>query len=257
MPDQIDASSTNTELYDQEFYAHRHQSTSYAAKIVLSEALKVLPTIDSAIDYGCGVGTWLNSLQGLGVQDVTGVDGPWVQRDMLEIPTDSFCEADLNRPYAIDKHRTLAMSLEAAEHLYPENAATFVETLCSSAPYILFSAAVPGQQGKNHFNEQWPEYWADLFTQQGYEVVDCLRSRVWYDDQIPFWYRQNVLLVVRKDHLDKLKLTSDHLHGPLSIVHPLIFEDRYKKTLSIKETWKLFRRAVKRQVKIQLGYPVD
>ncbi len=249
---------TDASLYNAEFYAHRHQSTTYAAEQVFKTLLPVIPEPHSAIDFGCGVGTWLNTLQNMSkVETVTGVDGPWVQTDMLEIPKQSFHSADLNPAFPLQQRYDLAMSLEAAEHLYPESAPTFVKTLCDASDFILFSAAVPGQEGKNHFNEQWPEYWQALFDKQSYEVVDCLRGPIWHDDKIPFWYRQNVLLYVKSSRLNELTLDATHRRPPLSIVHPLIFEERYKKTLSIKETFKWYRRAIKRAINIKRGKDVQ
>jgi hypothetical protein len=55
------------------------------------------------------------------------------------------------------------MSLECAEHLPAHRAAPLVEWLTKSAPIVVFSAAIPGQGGKGHINEQPPDYWNDLF----------------------------------------------------------------------------------------------
>lgn len=124
------APKTDASLYDARFYAHRHQSTSHAAIQVFKTLLPVIPEPHSAIDFGCGVGTWLNTLKGMSkVETVTGVDGPWVQTDMLEIPKTSFHQADLNQEYVVDQRYDLAMSLEAAEHLYPQSSDRFVKTL--------------------------------------------------------------------------------------------------------------------------------
>lgn len=53
-----------------------------------------------------------------------------------------------------------------------------VTALTDAAPVILFSAAVPGQGGNNHINEQWPEYWCQLFKALGYDVLDPIRPRI-------------------------------------------------------------------------------
>ena len=37
---------------------------------------------------------------------------------------------------------------------------------------MLFSAAVPGQGGENHVNEQPLAYWRAIFREHGYSAVD-------------------------------------------------------------------------------------
>jgi hypothetical protein len=88
----------------------------------------------------------------------------------------------------------------------------------------VFSAAIPFQGGVEHKNEQWPEYWAALFANHGYAAVDCLRRRVWQNENAQFWYAQNMLMFVRDDHLGSLR-DPEARQGPrassmLSIVHP-------------------------------------
>ena len=45
-------------IYNEGFYKNRNDSTVYSAKMVL-ELLQPYFTINSVIDFGCGVGTWL------------------------------------------------------------------------------------------------------------------------------------------------------------------------------------------------------
>lgn len=83
-----------------------------------------------------------------------------------------------------------------------------VTALTDAAPVILFSAAVPGQGGNNHINEQWPEYWCQLFKALGYDVLDPIRPRIREDKRVAWWYRQNILIFACKDaisHNEALK----------------------------------------------------
>jgi hypothetical protein len=98
------------------------------------------------------------------------------------------------------------MSLEVAEHIHPEAAAIFVDSLVRLAPVILFSAAIPGQGGVNHVNEQWSEYWVERFEQRGYEVIDCIRKKLWQNKGVLWSYAQNILLFVWKDCLENYSL---------------------------------------------------
>ncbi len=57
-----------------------------------------------------------------------------------------------------------------------------------------FSAALPGQGGTSHINEQWPEYWRRLFEARGYWMLDPIRPRIRDDKRVAWWYRQNILM---------------------------------------------------------------
>lgn len=232
--------------YDQAFYEKRHAKTAHAAKTILSRVLDVIPPVRSAVDVGCGVGTWLSVLREKGVAEVKGFDGPWVDRELLQIPRESFFEADLSAPLEVQQHFDLAICLEVAEHLPPEQAKPFVKSLTDLSDFVLFSAAIPGQDGVDHINEQWQSYWAGLFDERGFGTVDCIREEIWDAKRIALWYRQNTLLFVRKERIADLR--SQVATTPatdVSSVHPDLYLARLRGQQSISGAWKLFRRAVR------------
>jgi hypothetical protein len=111
-----------------------------------------------------------------------------------------------------------------AEHLPEAAAEQFVRTLTDLAPVVLFSAAAPAQGGTGHLNEQWPSYWAAHFAARGYAAIDCLRPRIWQNDEIAWYYRQNLLLYASAAALasngalaEQRRLRAD---APLDVAHP-------------------------------------
>ena len=182
-----------TAAYSAEFYRDLDQTSGPSAARVLPLLLSFLP-VRSAVDVGCGDGSWLSALSALGVNDIMGVEGPWISPQQLKIPTDKVRRMRLDQAIRVERRFDLALSLEVAEHLPPARAESFVADLAALAPAVLLSAAIPGQGGHHHVNEQWPDYWAALFARHGYAVVDCLRPRLWSDDGVAWWYRQNLLL---------------------------------------------------------------
>lgn len=70
-------------MYNHEFYKNRNEKTIYAATTVLSLLMDALPPIHSAVDFGCGVGTWLSAAKQMGVDDIQGLDGDWVDLELL------------------------------------------------------------------------------------------------------------------------------------------------------------------------------
>ena len=233
--------------YNHEFYKNRSRDTSYSAKTILTLVQKVLPKFDSITDYGCGVGAWLAAANKLGATKIKGYDGQWVDKALLAIPLECFSIQDFEKPYANQEKCDLCISLEVAEHVSGKNADKFINALTSTSDYILFSAAIPGQGGNHHINEQWPTYWIQLFANNDYECMDIIRPRIWDDDKIPYWYRQNCMLFIAKNLTSTLKPHNlkTNFNGA-SLVHPVTFEketSRLKK-ISIYRSLAMLVRAI-------------
>ncbi|MCU0688596.1 MAG: class I SAM-dependent methyltransferase [Phycisphaerales bacterium] len=176
----------------------------------------------SVIDVGCGTGTWLAAFAAAGITDYLGLDGDYVRRDQLQIPADRFKPVQLTEPFTLDRTFDLAISLEVAEHLPPSSAESFVASITRLAPAVYFGAAVPGQGGTGHVNEQWPSWWAALFAKHGYLPIDAIRPRVWTNPHVSWWYSQNALLYVRQDVL-RTSPTLANLHHA-QMAHPPIWD---------------------------------
>lgn len=193
---------------------------------------KILPLVfslvdvRSAIDVGCGLGTWTQVLVDMGVEDVCAMDGEWYDPDILSrhIDLGKFIVHDLNKGmYHGERRFDLAICLEVAEHVDPLNENNVVDTLTGLSDVILFSAAIPGQGGKGHVNEQWPSHWQRLFREQGYDFADVVRPCIWTDRQIYKWYRQNVFIVAKSDLLPDIYARFHSLNienKMLDVVHP-------------------------------------
>ena len=76
-----------------------------------------------------------------------------------------------------------------------------------------------------HINEAPLSYWKQLFERQGYQMID-IRPVFWEDDDIKFWYRQNMVLFIKtceQDIIDRFaKLTAD-AGAIVNILHPAGF----------------------------------
>ena len=54
---------------------------------------------NSVVDLGCGVGTWLKVCEEQwGLSDVQGLDGSWIDMNLLEIEEDRFRAVDFESP---------------------------------------------------------------------------------------------------------------------------------------------------------------
>ena len=212
---------TKSELYDKVYFESERDTASVSAKQVVPIVFELIRP-RSVVDVGCGTGAWLAQFRQSGAEDILGIDASWIRKDMLLIPEEEFLERDLRKPISIDRKFDLVVSLEVAEHLPSEAAETLVTSLVSLGPVVLFSAAIPHQGGVNHLNEQWPGYWSVLFKAHGYDLVDCLRGKIWQDTRISYVYRQNILIFIERERLKEfpaLQLESER-KGPLNLVHP-------------------------------------
>lgn len=226
-------------IYNKNFYQTIKSGSSDSAVLVAPLVMNLLKPA-SVIDVGCGTGEWLKEFARYGV-DITGVDGDYVPRQYLKIQPEKFIAHDLSRPFIVRKRFDLALSLEVAEHLPLERAETFVDDLTALAPVVLFSAAIPGQGGYGHINEQWPGYWSGLFGKRGYKVVDALRKLIWDNENIEWWYRQNLLIFIDELKIENYQLIAPDIKekaGFIDLVHPQNymlrqsgFKKKIKKTL--------------------------
>jgi SAM-dependent methyltransferase len=217
--------------YSTQFYRNLRDGSLCSAREVIPLLLELIQP-SSVIDVGCGVGTWLAVFSEYGIRDIWGVDGGYVDPSLLEIPVERFLAADLEKPLRLDRKFDLAISLEVGEHLPSEYASLYIETLTNLSPVILFSAAIPFQGGQNHVNEQWPEYWADLFRRRRYVPVDLLRKRIWENPRVDWWYAQNILMFLNEEALSDYGLLADESRNtpqsPLRLVHPAKYLEMVK-----------------------------
>ncbi len=169
-----------------------------------------------------------------GVRDVLGLDGDYVDRDLLRIPKENFLPVDLERPLPVARTFDLVLCLEVADDLAPEVAPTFVKSLVDLGPVIIFSAAIPFQGGQNQKNEQWPSYWAEHFRLHKYVAVDFIRRRIWNNEKVEWWYAQNMLAFVREDRLNEFPILAKYYEETterhLSLVHPTIYSHYVSKS---------------------------
>ncbi len=213
-------------LYTADFFRNEAANSQRSAQIVVPMVIELLQP-RSVVDVGCGAGNWLAEFMRRGITDVLGVEGDWLGSEFLRIPADRLLRFDLRHSLTVGRSFDLVVCLEVAEHLPADCANTLVESLTRLGPAVLFSAAIPHQMGVGHINEQWPEYWNARFAEHGFQVVDCLRSRLWNDDQVEGYYAQNILIFASAEMLPKFGALGNRNGGsaqlPLSLVHPRVY----------------------------------
>jgi len=205
--------------YSKNYYERRSNLSFTSAKKTL-RYLKKVYDFSSVVDFGCGTGTWLKVCQEIGCTEILGLDD-YTEESLLEIPKENFMRKNIGEPVQLQKKYDLAISLEAAEHLGVDCSENIVINLVHASDVILFSAALPGQGGTNHVNEQPPNFWATKFKKHNFVQYDFLRSLIWEEDEVAWWYKQNIFLYINENSQNKIGLPD--LGNDLSfkhIVHP-------------------------------------
>ena len=199
----------------------------------------------SVIDFGCGIGTFIHEFSNAGVPKLTGVDGEWVNKELLSkyMKKEQFITHNLETPFISNYRYDVAICLEVAEHIDEKYADIFVNSLVGMSDIIIFSAAIPLQGGQGHINEQWPEYWQEKFAKHGYDMLDIIRPILWNNPKVFHWYKQNMFVVAKQKYADEIKqkYVSFSHDIAVSLVHPDLYlrdAKRLKEALSGEWQWK-------------------
>ena len=229
-------------MYNQEFLKKRKDKVYKSARNIVPIILNEFK-IKSVVDIGCANGLWLSVFNEFGIEDYLGLDGHWIKREDLMIPNEKFKPFDLNNSLDLNKKFDLAISIEVAEHLPEIRAKSFISNICNLADIVLFSAAVPFQEGEGHINCQWQSYWRNIFSDNGFIAIDILRPKIWNNKDVNMIYSQNMFIYINKDLLVQNKeysILKKYSEIPFfSIINPRFFNNEIEKH---KRRQKLFYR---------------
>lgn len=180
-------------IYNKEYFNEGIFSTDYdfVAKVIMD-----CYQPKSIIEFGCGNGSLSIALNGLGAA-IDAVDG-YSEPDFSNYPEISFKRVDLNNRDEINNHINgrqydLAICTEVAEHLQPESSRYLITSMARCAPVLIFSAAVPHQEGNGHINCQSRAFWHNLFTSEGFKLQDSLREVLRTNSDLAIWYKLNLV----------------------------------------------------------------
>jgi hypothetical protein len=150
---------------------------------------------DSLIDLGCGDGHLVVTAARLGIKSI-GYDCN-LNRDSVFI-NGSLKKLDLLQSFPWDQVKAdTVLCWELAEHLPINFSDELVEIITKiTENTLVFTAAVPGQGGSGHINEQDHEYWRARFIANGfsYNSSDSITLSQMWDWCAPnaWWYSKNV-----------------------------------------------------------------
>ena len=228
--------------YNIDFYKKMSNGAEASANIILPVIFDLIRPA-SVLDLGCGVGCWLKVAKSLGAIKVIGFDGEYVNSKQLQILPTEFVSVDLSIGMPKIISVDLAICMEVAEHLSTEVADSIVDFLCKSSDIVLFGAAIPGQGGAHHVNEQWQSYWAQKFGNKGYLHSTKLRDYFWNDERVAIWYKQNSLIFINELRTDLVeKFNASKSYSCINIVHPDLFAMKMRRYSFLEKVLTLMQR---------------
>lgn len=237
--------------YDSGFFRYHKKYSFDSAKVIVPLLLKYYK-VNSVIDVGCGNGAWLKAFQENGINNIIGYD-------YSDLPVGEYLIDKSRIVTGIDFSKNmvkvkdkfdLLICLELVEHLPNKSSTHFIKMLTDCTDVILFSAAIPGQMGECHINEQPPFYWRSIFNHLDFIEIDFIKPLVWKDQRVAWWYRQNITFYVKKSYLHENKtlngLAEKYPQLPIDQNLALVSErilNRYTQNI-IKRLFKYIRQRV-------------
>src|SRR6187401_1152885 len=88
--------------YGTAFQRYAAEQAQRSVQVIVPLLLDVLK-YRSVLDVGCGNGMWLRWYASNGIADIVGLDGDYVEPQILLIPEDRFKAVDIRFPFRLDR----------------------------------------------------------------------------------------------------------------------------------------------------------
>lgn len=189
--------------YNADYYANEVEPDAAKSAHAMATSITLHIKPRTVIDVGCGTGALLAALRGRGCK-VRGLEYSDAGITACRLRKLEVVKFDITTAAAPSDRFDLAVSFEVAEHLPAAFADRYVRLLCALSDTVIISAAVPGQGGTDHVNEQPHSYWIEKFNAEGFlfeEHISSQISREWTGWGVAPFYAANVLVFRRQSIL--------------------------------------------------------
>lgn len=188
------------DLYNEAFFEKRLKHREWQKQV--GATLCRLFQITSVVDFGCGLGSYLEGFKIVGAE-VKGYELGYEQAKKYIAPevVGHVLRGDVTQSIREERKWDCSFSIEVAEHIPPQHSDTFVKNLCvNSDRLIIMSAAPPGQGGVGHINCQPFEFWIEKIEK--FEFFNCVADDITefisHIPRVPKWIKKN-LMIFSKD----------------------------------------------------------
>lgn len=189
---------TPESMYDPKYYK-RHFEQYRDWEIRLAKFFSERFGIESVIDIGCGVGSYLEGHIRAGVTKIRGLEYNYKSAvdyfpDVIK-PHVKY--GDATKPFNEGKF-DCAWSVEVAEHIMPSGTEQFIDNLVNATDkYIMLTAAPPGQSGTGHINLRPKEFWIEAIQAKGFKYLEDevkVLQKEWKELGAEWYITKNVML---------------------------------------------------------------
>ena len=158
------------EIYTRRYYGKRVKMRAWEMNSgkALSEALN----LESIIDFGCGLGSYLEGALEGKTKKVLGIDiGADIARECIpEYMREFIKKGHIGRKINYGKW-DCALSIEAAEHLLPEEEDIFIENIVNASSRLIVLTAAYSFSYMHINAGKMPEYWANKLVEAGCRLL--------------------------------------------------------------------------------------
>jgi hypothetical protein len=172
---------------------------------VASSIMAEVSTPVSLIDVGSGQGIWAQTFQEKipSIKTVTAIDLDaqniiFLQRNR-ESEISKISRNLANEPILPEQTYDLGICVEVLEHLPKKASEGLILEFGKKCRLMIFSAAITGQGGTQHINEQSLEYWNRQMAGAGFVPFDIFRDSFTSNVEIPKYYSNSIALWVNKN----------------------------------------------------------
>jgi len=157
-------------IYGRKYYGRRRRMRDW--EMDSGKALSQALNIESMIDFGCGLGSYIEGALQANTKKVLGIDiGYDISKEFIpEYMQEYIKKGHIGRKLDYGKW-DCAFSIEAAEHLLPEEEDIFIENLVrASSRLVVLTAAYSFSY--MHLNAgKMPDYWANKLVEAGCKLL--------------------------------------------------------------------------------------
>jgi len=157
-------------------------------------------SLDSILDMGCGVGSYLEGSILAGCDDICGIELNYhiAKRYIVKSISSHIKYGDVTKKLNLNREFDCVISFEVAEHIDPLGTDYFIKNLIKySSKYILFTAAPKGQPGRGHINLRKRSFWIKAIEAKGVvykkDMVKKFREE-WKLLGVPYYILRNLII---------------------------------------------------------------
>ena len=187
------------ELYNNDAWrASRARTNQWSARVYFC-TLANYGYVKSHLDVGCGDGHLSRIGAALSIYSV-GMDASVEDAEEKYLKLQ---RVDLSKPINLHRVFDLVTSWEVGEHIEDVSSDVFVDNIVRHVDkHLVFSAAVPGQGGYHHVNEQPNSYWIDKFEARELKYLHyrtiALRFQLKHVCGPCWWYANNMMCFTKE-----------------------------------------------------------